>query len=117
MGPWRTDGRMVQEPVPELAQLRGECAFQEASVHVLPHAPARVPGLAGCCFDITATIQSNAGMGSAGILLRSWLHAGEGLAEPCAAAILVDWQQQRLEVRAVAGMQSCHSAGRHHFVV
>ena len=54
MGPGNAAaGRLIQEPAPEIDQLRTSCAFEAASLQVTPQQPAQVPGLSGDRFDIT----------------------------------------------------------------
>ena len=88
---------MVQEPAPEINQLRQGRAFHSPSVEVSPQQPVHITGLTGARFDLTFTLQPG-NKGAAGVLLRSWLHKGSG--PPHAAAIIFSWDKQTLEVSA-----------------
>lgn len=103
------EGQLYQEPVPEVARLRADAAFQAARLQVSPQQPVRVAGLRRPCFDLRLTLQPGPAGSAAGVLLRPWLHVGSGAAHPCAAAILLTWQsdQPLLEVRSPLHQQQC----------
>lgn len=109
-------GRLVQQPVPEVEQLRTDQVFSAQSSDVAPQQPLRIHGLTGPCFDLTFTMQRPPNVqqqqhACAGVLLRSWKHKGQSEQwspdQPCAAAVIVDWHSKRLEVRNTAKAQDC----------
>ena len=107
------DGRLVQRPAAEVAQLRGQPVFEAAQLPISRGQPARVTGLGNCRFDLSFTLERSE-EGTSGVVLRSWLLAGPGATEPCAAALVVDWQRQRLEVGVGAlclSVRRCLRAG------
>jgi hypothetical protein len=60
-------------------------------------AAALLPGVKGPSVDVSFTLhrgQSSSG----GLLLRAWLHADAPDAQPTAAAVIVDWKTESLEV-------------------
>lgn len=95
------EGQLYQEPVPEVARLRADAAFQAARLQVSPQQPVRVAGLRRPCFDLRLTLQPGPAGSAAGVLLRPWLHVGSGAAHPCAAAILLTWQSDQPLLEAI----------------
>lgn len=90
-------GRLHQEPVPELAELRLGHRVTLKRQPVEPGAAAKLQGIQGPSLDVALTLHrgdSSAG----GLVVRAWLRSDTADAEPTAAAVIVDWHAQTLEV-------------------
>ena len=60
-----------------------------------------LPGVTGPSLDVSLRLKRGQSS-QAGLLLRPWLRADSADAEPTAAALVVDWEAQSLEVRTYA---------------
>lgn len=86
------DGKLIQEPIPEIAQLRKDVCWHEMHVHIFPDQPNPLKYLGGGALDIEIELERGESV-AAGLLLQSWLPDGAGT-----ALILVNWDCGTLEV-------------------
>lgn len=109
-------GRLHQQPVPELVQLRVGDGVHMASLQVEEGAAAALPQIRGPSVDVSLRL-ARGSCSAAGILLRAWLHADADSKQPSAAAAIVDWDRGTLEARTLGKSlqsrpwQSCQLAG------
>lgn len=90
------DGRLRQDPVEELAQLRQGDPSRLSEVACSSEKSVPLEHSAGQALDVTLTLHRGAATAS-GLLLRAWLReAQEGV--PCAEALLLDWEKAQLQV-------------------
>ena len=89
--------RLHQQPAAELAQLRAQPGTHLASLPIAAGQRAQIPGVSGPSLDISFSLRQGQS-DRAGLLLRPWLHADSADAQPTAAAFIVDWQSQSLQV-------------------
>lgn len=89
--------RLHQQPAAELAQLRAQPGTHLASLPIAAGQRAQLPGISGPSLDISFSLRQGQS-DRAGLLLRPWLHADSADAQPTAAAFIVDWQSQSLQV-------------------
>lgn len=67
------------------------------SLPILTGQGTPLPGVSGPSLDVSFTLRR--GQSSrAGLLLRSWLRADSDDATPTAAALVIDWEAQSLQV-------------------
>ena len=101
---WRcphTDGRLHQEAAPEVEALHEEPSWTASGLHILGSQSAAVQHVGGPSWFAEFTIKRGDASAS-GLLLRSWLHEEPDQAHPCAAALLINWQDSLLEVHGLA---------------
>lgn len=92
-------GRLHQQPVPELAQLRRGAGYTAEQLAVTAEQPVTLQGVSVSSLDLELTLRPD-GAHASSVLLRSWLWASRGeewLKEPSAAAITVDWEHGLLQ--------------------
>ena len=96
-----TGNRLHQEPAQELEQLRTEPSAHLPSLPIPAGRGVPLPGVTGPSLDVSLRLKRGQSA-QAGLLLRPWLRADSADAEPTAAALVVDWESQSLEVRTYA---------------
>ena len=93
--------RLHQEPAQELEQLRTEPSAHLPSLLIPADSGMPLPSVTGPSLDVSLRLKRGQSS-QAGLLLRPWLRADSADAEPTAAALVVDWESQRIEVRTCA---------------
>ena len=96
-----TGNRLHQEPTQELEQLRTEPSAHLPSLRVPAGQGVPLPEVTGPSLEVSLRLERGQSL-QAGLLLRPWLRADSAGAEPTAAALVVDWESQSLEVRTYA---------------
>ena len=92
-------GRLHQQPVPELAQLRSGAGYTAEQLAVTAQQPVTLQGVSASSLDLELTLSPD-GAHASSVVLRSWLWASRGeewLKDPSAAAISVDWEHGLLQ--------------------
>lgn len=92
-----TDGRLHQEVAPELEALREEPSWTASDLQMSGSLSVAVQHVSGPSWFAEFTMKRGDASAS-GLLIRSWLHEEPDQAHPCAAALLVNWQDSLLEV-------------------
>lgn len=91
------DGRLRQEAAPELEGLRQQPSWSASSLEVPSGQAVQVQQVSGPSWYAEYTLVRGQAEAT-GLLLRSWLYQGPEMEVPCAAALLVDWQNSQLQV-------------------
>eukprot|EP01026_Neomeris_dumetosa_P059679 TRINITY_DN5578_c0_g2_i1.p2 TRINITY_DN5578_c0_g2~~TRINITY_DN5578_c0_g2_i1.p2 ORF type:complete len:297 (+),score=49.88 TRINITY_DN5578_c0_g2_i1:37-891(+) len=88
------DNRLIQEPVPEVEELRQGASWHATNLKVFEDAPVpfRVVGGLALDLEITMDIEDRSSPITSGILIKSWEAGGQG-----GAAILYNWLEGKLE--------------------
>ncbi len=86
---------------PELEALRQEPSWTASDLQVSGSQSVAVQHVRGASWFAEFTVKRGDASAS-GLLLRSWLHEEPDQAHPCAAALLVNWQDSLLEVHGFA---------------
>jgi hypothetical protein len=89
--------RLHQQPAAELEQLRAQPGTHLPRLPIAAGELAHIPGTSGPLLDISFSLRQGES-DRAGLLLRPWLHADSADAQPTAAALIVDWHSQTLQV-------------------
>jgi len=84
-------GRLHQEPLPEVSNLRTSVSWAAQGVRIAPEVATPVERVASPRLDLTLVLDRGDAV-AAGVLVRSWAAGGEG-----SAAIVVDWEAGVLE--------------------
>ncbi|GMH42910.1 hypothetical protein BSKO_10832 [Bryopsis sp. KO-2023] len=85
------NGRLFQEPAPEIADLRKGKRWHEIGLHLYPEESTPLEGVGGQSLDIELTIERGTST-AAGVQVRAWESDGEN------CLILFDWDTTTLEV-------------------
>lgn len=100
------EGRLHQEVAPELTALRQEPSWRASDLQVSSMQSVAVQHVSGPSWCAKFTLERGDAAAS-GLLLRSWLHQGpEEGQQPCAAALLVNWDKSLLEVGGTGSTDS-----------
>lgn len=91
-------GRLHQEAAPELKALRQEPSWTASDIQVSDRQSVAVQRVSGPSWFAEFTLKRG-GASASGLLLRSWLHEEPEQAHPCAAALLVNWDESLLQVK------------------
>lgn len=95
------DGRLHQEVAPELAALRQQPSWSTDGLEVSASRAVQVQPVSGPSWYAECTVVRGEAAAT-GLLLRSWLYKGPEVEVPCAAALLLDWRNNQLEVGVVS---------------
>ena len=96
-----TGDRLHQEPAHELEHLRTEPSAHLPNLPIPAGQGVPLPEVTGPSLDVSLRLKRGQSS-QAGLLLRPWLRADSADAESTAAALIVDWESQKLEVRTYA---------------